>query len=677
MKILIADDDPVSRLRLGATLVAWGYEVQAVHDGLQAWEALIRPDSPRLAILDWIMPRMDGLQVVRRLREDSSSVPVYIILLTSHDSRDATVQGLEAGADDYVIKPFHARELRARIQAGERVLQLQTALSRRVSELENALRARQRAEEALRKSEEQFRDLAENIREVFFVSTPEPVRVTYVSPAYDEIWGTSRRKVYERPETWTDAIHDEDRERALGVFERSRKGESTDTDYRVVRPDGSIRWIRNRTFPVFDAGGNFVRIVGIAEDITERRRAEELLLKSQQRSHLLFTTIPVPIWVYDLDTLQFLEVNDAAVAHYGYSRSEFLDMKVTDIQPRPEIAAPAGDHQAHRNAEPNTGPCQHRLKDGRTIDVNVSSHTIDFAGRKAVLVVAQDVTEQRRLELELRHSQKLEAVGSLAAGIAHEINTPIQFVGDNVRFLEEAFSGLARLIAKYQGAKPGTEDAELWEDLRRMEEAVDLPYLNEEVPKAVRETLDGIERVATIVRALKDFAHPDRSEKVAADLNKALESTLVVARNELKYVAEVETDFAELPLVPCHLGDLNQVFLNLLVNAAQAVEEVVKSTGKKGRIRVATRQDGNDVTVTIGDTGCGIPPEIRAKIFDPFFTTKEVGRGTGQGLAIARSIVVEKHGGTLTFESEVGHGTAFVVRLPLESPSRLEEGAQG
>jgi signal transduction histidine kinase/CheY-like chemotaxis protein len=204
-------------------------------------------------------------------------------------------------------------------------------------------------------------------------------------------------------------------------------------------------------------------------------------------------------------------------------------------------------------------------------------------------------------------------------------------------------------------------------------EESDCAYLLEEIPKALTQTLDGVNRVATIVRAMKDFAHPETKEKAAADLNKAIQSTLIVVRNELKYVADVETDFGNLPLVLCNISDLTQVFLNLLVNAAHAIGDVVKGTGEKGKIRVRTVAEGKTVLVSIADTGCGIPEGIRSKIFDPFFTTKEVGRGTGQGLAIARSVVVERHKGTLTFESEVGKGTSFYIRLPVESGEHSEE----
>jgi signal transduction histidine kinase len=278
--------------------------------------------------------------------------------------------------------------------------------------------------------------------------------------------------------------------------------------------------------------------------------------------------------------------------------------------------------------------------------------------------------QKKKMEVELRHAQKLEAVGGLAAGIAHEINTPIQFIGDNTRFLQDSFRERTEMLDKYeevyQAARRGLVPAELLQQVIDVRKKIDWDYLREEVPRAMEQMLDGIDRVAKIVRAMKDFSHVDRSsEKTAADLNKALESTLVVARSELKYVADVDQDYGELPPVLCHLGDLNQVFLNLLINAAHAIGDVMKKTGVKGRITVRTRADGDWVEVSVSDTGSGVPEAVRRKIFDPFFTTKGVGKGTGQGLTLARAIVVEKHGGTLTFETELGKGTTFYIRLPV------------
>jgi len=284
--------------------------------------------------------------------------------------------------------------------------------------------------------------------------------------------------------------------------------------------------------------------------------------------------------------------------------------------------------------------------------------------------VMLDVTETRELEVQLRQAQKLESVGRLASGVAHEINTPVQFVSDNVQFLKEAFSDLPPLIEQYRRLRAavaaGSATVEMADEIAEAEEAADVSYLLGNAPAAVERSLEGLQRIAVIVRSMKQFAHPDQKEMTAIDLNQALTSTLTIAHNEYKYVAELETSLGALPPVTCHAGEMNQVFLNILVNAAHAIGDVVRGSELKGRITVTSRCEGQDVLVSITDTGAGIPEAIRDRIFDPFFTTKEVGKGTGQGLAIARTVVVDKHGGEIAVESEVGRGTTFLIRLPVE-----------
>ena len=291
------------------------------------------------------------------------------------------------------------------------------------------------------------------------------------------------------------------------------------------------------------------------------------------------------------------------------------------------------------------------------------------------IFMGEDVTERLNLEHDLVQAQKLESIGHLAAGIAHEINTPTQFVGDNVRFLSDSFSDLVAVLDRHRAllmsAKAGICAPDLIEACEAESRRADLDYLVEEIPKAIAQSTEGVERIATIVRAMKEFAHPGNNEKTCVDLNKAIESTVTVARNEWKYIADLTTDLApDLPLVPCLLGQFNQVILNMIVNATHAIADVVKGTGAKGTITITTRHVEGWAEVRITDSGTGIPEEIRRKIFDPFFTTKEVGKGTGQGLAIAHSVVVEKHQGTIVIESELGRGTTFIVRLPLDLQSK-------
>jgi two-component system, NtrC family, sensor kinase len=271
-------------------------------------------------------------------------------------------------------------------------------------------------------------------------------------------------------------------------------------------------------------------------------------------------------------------------------------------------------------------------------------------------------------ELVVGHAQKLESVGRLAAGVAHEINTPIQFIGDSVYFLRDAILGLVQLLEFYRAMTHSGEAAlseTSLQELAQAEEDADVSYLVDHVPGAIDRALDGVKRVASIVQAMREFAHPDLVEMGPADLNRALRSTLEVARNEYKYLADVEVALGDIPQVICHVGDLNQVFLNLIINAVHAIVDL-NAEGQRGKIKVLTFQEGEHVTIQISDSGCGIPAEIQDKIFDPFFTTKEVGRGTGQGLAIARAIVVEKHRGSLTFESKPNQGTTFSIRLPTD-----------
>lgn len=292
-----------------------------------------------------------------------------------------------------------------------------------------------------------------------------------------------------------------------------------------------------------------------------------------------------------------------------------------------------------------------------------------------LLILGADVTERRLQERQLHQSQKLESIGQLSAGIAHEINTPTQYVGDNTRFLEDAFGDLRRVLEKCgqvsEAGRAGGVSPELLAELAETMSSADVEYLAEEIPKAIQQSLDGIERITKIVQSMKEFAHPDTGEKKVVDLNKAIESTITVSRNEWKYVADLKTDFdRELPPVPCLLGEFNQVILNMIINAAHAIGDVTEDGARgMGAITITTRADGDWAEISVADTGTGIPAEHVARIFDPFFTTKKVGKGTGQGLAISHHVIVDKHGGQIACETEEGRGTTFRIKLPLSETS--------
>ncbi|HKN48734.1 MAG TPA: ATP-binding protein, partial [Actinomycetota bacterium] len=354
----------------------------------------------------------------------------------------------------------------------------------------------------------------------------------------------------------------------------------------------------------------------------------------------------------------------------GYLADDLVGTKISSLlhpDDRQRVLGP----QAVDEARPTHAvECRVRHADGswRNFETTVTNLLHD-PNVEGLVLNSRDVTDRHRLETELRHAQKLESVGQLAAGIAHEINTPVQFVGDNVRFLRDAFDGLIVALEPPGAAPKGGGSGAAGEPSAGGAggAGTDLVFLTEEVPLAIDQTLQGVERIATIVRAMKAFGHPSGEQKAPADLNQAVRDTLIVANNAFKYVADVVTELGELPPVWCHLGDINQVLLNLIVNASHAISEAVDGNDGRGTITVRTSCDGAEVAIEVADTGVGIPPEIAERIFEPFFTTKEVGEGTGQGLSLAYSLVHDRHSGSIGFRTEPGLGTTFTVRLPVGS----------
>jgi PAS domain S-box-containing protein len=403
-----------------------------------------------------------------------------------------------------------------------------------------------------------------------------------------------------------------------------------------------------------------------------QQRTSELAASREQYRSLLETTLAIP-WELDLASARFTYVGPQSASILGYPLDAWLDEGFLRAHTHPDDQSAIVD--LIDMAPGGKAEVEFRLKaaDGRWIWVrNIVSVPDDANARRVLRGIMLDVTGRKKLEAELAQAQKLESVGRLAAGIAHEINTPIQFVSDSIHFLRDGTDDLSRLIAHYralhQASSSGIPPEELAR-ITRVEQEVDLAYLLEKMPTALDRAQDGLQRVADIVRSMKEFAHPDQKEKAAADLNQSIASTLTIARNEYKYVADLETAFGDLPPVTCHIGEVNQAVLNIVVNAAHAISDHPNAFDLRGRIDVRTWQESGQVVIAISDTGGGIPQDIRDNIFDPFFTTKPVGRGTGQGLAIARSAIVDKHGGTIAFETEEGHGTTFFIRLPIDGNS--------
>ncbi|WP_051295114.1 PAS domain S-box protein [Maridesulfovibrio bastinii] len=448
---------------------------------------------------------------------------------------------------------------------------------------------------------------------------------------------------------------------------------SRQAEFRVRRADGVVR--------------NFLSVVssdcasesasnvfhGVFLDITKRKRAEEHLIEQQTILDSILTGIKAAFLIVDPDTMEILDSNEQAADLFGLDKEQILSSRcqnllesdLCDIEDFLDEDF-VGEGSFLDRELTFKGP------DGNIIPISLSRIELLMDGAPCFALILFDITEKKSLERQLSFAQKLEAVGQLAAGIAHEINTPIQYIGGNLSYLESTFEKVSALIEKSNALKEELSDSSELKSassfLETLEE-VNSEFIEEEFPMAIKDSLHGVEQVASIVLAMKKFSHPEVEEKTAVDINDAVSSVVTVAKNEWKYASELNLNLGDnIPLVMCNPGEINQAVLNVLVNAAHTNADKMKVTGAMGKIDISTRVKKNFVEISISDTGNGIKDEDADKIFDPFFTTKEVGKGTGQGLSITYSIM-EKNGGSIDFKSKLGEGTVFTLRVPIAENS--------
>ncbi|WP_018124387.1 ATP-binding protein [Desulfovibrio oxyclinae] len=431
-----------------------------------------------------------------------------------------------------------------------------------------------------------------------------------------------------------------------------------------------IRWLLVLVLPL----GAALLVMAFSNRRLRRERDTQLLMQrelqeSREALDRVIKGIRAAIVTVEPRNLSILDANEEAEKLLGWSREE---LKGRDCR---FLCCKGGDKNCPERCplleqDIFMGEYLIARADGTCVPIMKTVVSVRREGQAAFMEVMLDISERKRHERDQLQALKLESIGSLAAGIAHEINTPAQFVGDNVRFLKEELDPFMKRVA--EAVELACPDPTALDDKARSRflklcEDSGIEFLAEEVPQAIRETLEGVGRITGIVRSMKAFSHPDEVNPVPLDVTEAVRNTVMVARNEWKYVAEVNFDFEEnLPPVRVVPGQFNQVVLNLLINAAQAIAEKNAGTQQIGSITISARRDGKMVQVSVTDTGTGIPKEMDGRVFDPFFTTKEVGKGTGQGLAIAYSLVVETFGGELFFESAEGEGTTFHIRIPAE-----------
>jgi two-component system, NtrC family, sensor kinase len=392
----------------------------------------------------------------------------------------------------------------------------------------------------------------------------------------------------------------------------------------------------------------------------ERQNLAEALAHERNVLRTMIDLIPAFIYAKDAHS-RFTACNDLVARRMGTTPDELIGKTDFDFFPQEMAEKFFSDEQALIQSGKPLLDCEEIAYDKtRGMDRVILTSKMplrDAQGNLTGIVgTGFDITDRKAAEERLASMDRHESIGRLAAGVAHEINTPIQYLNDSVSFVREGVQELLEYIDTLRAAMPQSPDPDAEENVEE---------LRRDMPPALTRMAEGLSRIAEIVRSMKAFSRADQEEISAIDINSAIQNTLVVARSEYKLVADVETEFGELPKVTCHGGQINQVLLNLIVNAAHAIADVVGKTTERGKITVRTRAEDDGVIIEIQDTGGGIPENIRSRIFDPFFTTKEVGRGSGQGLSIARSVIVKGHRGALHFTTEGGKGTTFIVRLPL------------
>ena len=536
---------------------------------------------------------------------------------------------------------------------------------------------RHEMEYAVRQSEERYRTLFRSSRDAIMTLEPPSWHFTSGNPACLAMFGAKDEVEFSSCCPWDLSPEHQpggrlSRELALEAIETGMREGGHSFEWRHKRIGGE-EFPATVLFARLEIGGHTL-LQATVRDVSQQKRMEETLRASEEKFRQIVDNIGIGVSMIGPD-LRILEMNRQLRAWF----------------PNVEADTRPVCHHAF-NSPPSEEPCYYcptiqTLRDGKVHEATtatpqeggvrnyrlVSSPVHDQLGRVvAAIELVEDITDKRRMEQDLNHAQKLESVGRLASGIAHEINTPTQYVGDNIEFLQIAFESLVAMAKSFpsilEAGRQGEIPAELLSQAQGLVDNTNLEYLAEQVPRALDQSLEGIGRIAAIVLAMKEFSHPGGVEKTMADLNQCIRSTATVSHNEWKYDADLDLDLDDnLPQVLCLPGEFNQAILNMIVNAAHSIGDIAREgEGRKGTVTIRTRQVGAWVEVRVADTGAGIPEEIRERIFDPFFTTKEVGRGTGQGLAIARSVIVDKHGGTLSVESDIGKGTAFTIRLPIE-----------
>lgn len=594
-----------------------------------------------MVITDYCMPGMNGDELIGTLCE---KLPYSTMaLMTGFNDAEIIARTVNAGRlDRYIAKPWKKEEIENIVYEVLRMNMLRRELEKKNAEL----------------------SLASQMARIGVVRINYHANSIHLSDEWFSVFGYDRENVTLDFAFYESLFHPEDRTILANIRKDNiagKTGESYCSQMRMKDGSGNWRWIECCLSAVdYDDNGSPIEYLGIAQDITEQKNREDMLVKAQEKSEILDNLAEQV--TYMTNDLKVIWTNRVPEGCTCPQKSGYICYQ--QWYDRNSVCEGCAVPDAIATGQKCSSEVSHNGRIDSMIAIPVKNDSGTVLG---VIVSQTDITQRRQMEMRLAHAQQMESIGSLAAGIAHEINTPIQYIGDNITFLSRAFTrikatcdSLITLVESY-----GLADSEVNNSLEIARSNFAM------VPEAIDDAIAGVSHVSQIVSAMKDFSHPSVEVYGRVDLNQIVENATTISRNEWKYLAQLKTNFQHDSLyIQAVPNSISQVLLNLIINAAHAVEQKY-GTGNtdQGYIEIKTFLEDNFAIVEIMDNGCGIDDSIKARVFDPFFTSKEVGKGTGQGLAIAYDIVVEKHGGSIDFDSTTGIGTTFTVRLPLHNVS--------
>lgn len=652
-KILIVDDDPYTLEMISTILERKGYETKGVDRGQKALD-ILNNKNPDLLLLDINLPDINGFEICKKVQNLEEEKRIPVIFITGDSSRQNIQKSFEAGGADYVSKPFVIEEVLARIGMAIDNARVKKALENVNRKLEQQVDLQTRRLNLLfsiTKLATESLSLEQILQKVVFVLDEYFNHFNLISEIKyrDKVFSRDDVQKYERLVESKLII----KNNIVGKIVLHAKGKGTKANQ--AESEDLLEAVTNEV-----------------NKIIKQKESEEKVKTQWKYYRALKDNSPEGIVTLDQDR-KVVDVNPAFIKIFGYSLDTLKHQKLHDFI-LPQRLAGKGNEiiEKIKNGKNIFTNSVRKTAKGKEIHcsvigapINIDSQHMDY------FLIYRNIDREKKLELQLMQANKMEAIGQLAAGIAHEINTPTQYVNSNIEFFKDNIPRLINLMDEYNQFYPYLKeniDNTQIESLKDKAENVDLEFLKNEINSALSDSIEGLNKISNIVDAMRTFSHPGNDEKQEININSIIEKTITVSRNEWKYDAILKTNLEKNPTpIPVYQQQISQVILNLIVNATHAIQDKIQKTGEaKGIIKIESLSRMEYLVIKVSDNGCGIPEDIRDKVFNPFFTTKEVGQGTGQGLSMAYNVIVENHDGNIYFETESGKGTTFIIELPIK-----------